>query len=299
MSVALFALLPSLTVLFLVIGLHAKFTENKVEAALKIRKRRYPGQRPLIEIVIAKIVGSEGPLIVEKHNFYSVAYFGALVFGIVGYLLSGIATGLILSVIGLAVVPRLYRKRRLRKIRNDFVSQLGYASDAMVNAMVGGSTKLEAFEYTARQMKGEVSSEFEKIAEDIRSNIGLDVSLEKMAERVDMEEVYDFADSLSLLHEAEGGEKAISLLRSASKFIKEKSLIREKVAAYTSNIRFGYITAIIVVLLIVVFLYSIMPEYRWVYSRPEGKIVALVAMLMLGFGYWMVRNMIKNSEKRI
>lgn len=299
MSVALFALLPSLTVLFLVIGLHAKFTENKVEAALKIRKRRHPGQQPLIEIVIAKLVGSEGSLIVEKHNFYSVAYFGALVFGIAGYLISGIAVGLMFSIIGLAVVPRLYRKRRLRRIRNDFVNQLGYASDAMVNAMVGGSTRLEAFEYTARQMKGEVSSEFEKIAEDIRSNIGLDVSLEKMAERVDMEEVYDFADSLSLLHEAEGGEKAISLLRSASKFIKEKSLIREKVAAYTSNIRFGYITAIIVVLLIAVFLYSVMPEYRWVYSRPEGKIVALAAMLIIGFGYWMVRNMINNSEKRI
>lgn len=299
MSVALFALLPSLTVLFLVIGLHAKFTENRVEAALKIRKRRYPGQPPLIETAIAKLVGSEGPLIIEKHNFYSVAYFGALAFGIAGFLLSGIAAGLILSVIGLAIVPRLYKKRRLRKVRNDFVNQLGYASDAMVNAMVGGSTKLEAFEYTARQMKGEVSSEFEKIAEDIRSNIGLDVALEKMAERVDMEEVYDFADSLSLLHEAEGGEKAISLLRSASKFIKEKSLIREKVAAYTSNIRFGYITAMIVVLFIAVFLYSIMPEYRWVYSRPEGKIVALAAMLIIGFGYWMVRNMIKNSEKRI
>ena len=173
-------------------------------------------------------------LTIKPKQFYIASAVTAIVFGVIG-VVSGQQpwiSGLLVLVGGLGF-PRwmlgFLRARRQKK----FVDEFSGAIDVIVRGVKSGLPVNECLKIIAREAPRPVSDEFHMLTEGIRVGLSMEQALERMLERMPLQEVSFFAIVL-LIQQKTGGNLAEALGNLAG-VLRSRKLMEGKIKALSSE----------------------------------------------------------------
>ncbi len=196
--------------------------ENKTK---NLKKKRKLSMDQLLE---------QAGLTIKKKQFYIGSAINALLFGLIG-VISGQQpwiSGLLLLVGGFGFprwVLNFLRGRRQKK----FVDEFSNAIDVIVRGVKSGLPVNECLKIIAREAPRPVSDEFHMLVEGIRVGLSMEQALERMQERMPLQEV-NFFSIVLLIQQKTGGNLAEALGNLAG-VLRSRKLMEGKIAALSSE----------------------------------------------------------------
>ncbi|WP_375201338.1 type II secretion system F family protein [Hyphococcus sp.] len=173
-------------------------------------------------------------LTIKRKQFYIGSVVVALLFGLVG-VISGQKmwiSGLMVAIGGLGFprwVLNFLRTRRQKK----FVDEFSNAIDVIVRGVKSGLPVNECLKIIAREAPRPVSDEFHMLVEGIRVGLSLDQALERMYERMPLQEV-NFFGIVLMIQQKTGGNLAEALGNLAN-VLRSRKLMEGKIKALSSE----------------------------------------------------------------
>lgn len=185
-----------------------------------------------------------------------------------------------------------YLKHRIKKRNDAFLNMFPDALDTIVRGVKSGYPLQTSIKMIADNLQPPVSTEFKQISDDTSYGRSLIESLQRMALRIDEPDIRFFIVVLTVQHES-GGNLA-EVLTNLADVIRKRKQLRLKVKALTSE---GRTTAWILGLL-PVFVFTVIylrtPDHLTpLFTTETGRMVLYVALGLMGFGAWIVRQMIQ------
>lgn len=171
---------------------------------------------------------------VKRKHFYIASVVLALVFGLIG-LISGQKlwiVGLLILVGGLGLprwILNFLRKRRQKK----FVDEFSNAIDVIVRGVKSGLPVNECLKIIAREAPRPVCDEFHMLVEGIRIGLSLEQGLERMYERMPLQEV-NFFGIVLMIQQKTGGNLAEALGNLAG-VLRSRKLMDGKIQALSAE----------------------------------------------------------------
>ncbi|WDI33199.1 type II secretion system F family protein [Hyphococcus flavus] len=171
---------------------------------------------------------------VKPKHFYIASIVTALLFALVG-LISGQKlwiTGLLFVIGGLGFprwIVNFLRKRRQKK----FVDEFSNAIDVIVRGVKSGLPVNECLKIIAREAPRPVCDEFHMLTEGIRVGLSLEQALERMYERMPLQEV-NFFGIVLMIQQKTGGNLAEALGNLAI-VLRSRKLMEGKIKALSAE----------------------------------------------------------------
>ncbi|WP_411817161.1 type II secretion system F family protein [Hyphococcus sp. DH-69] len=225
-------------------------------------------------------------LTVKRQHFYIASVVSALFFGLIG-VISGQQPWInaLLLVVGGIGFPRwslnFLRSRRQKK----FVAEFSNAIDVIVRGVKSGLPVNECLKIIAREAPRPVSDEFHMLTEGIRVGLSLEQALERMSERMPLQEV-NFFGIVLLIQQKTGGNLAEALGNLAN-VLRSRKLMEGKIKALSSEAKASaYIIGSLPFLVMGAVQLS-SPEYLVpLFSTKVGNFI------LIGAGVWMMTGII-------
>lgn len=223
-------------------------------------------------------------------------YFGSMICsGFLGVL--GFISGQKVWIIGLMVfigffgLPRWFigmaRSRRQKK----FASEFSNAIDVIVRGVKSGLPVNECLKIISREAPAPVNEEFHLLTESIRVGLSLDQSLERMFERVPLQEVNFFGIVLGIQQKT-GGNLA-EALGNLSHVLRSRKMMEGKVKALSSEAKASAMIIGALPFLVAGAVHVTAPEYLApLFNTRTGNFVLLGAGFWMGMGITVMKKMI-------
>ncbi|MEO1135604.1 MAG: type II secretion system F family protein [Pseudomonadota bacterium] len=176
----------------------------------------------------------QGGLPIKPKHFYIGSVVSALFFGLIG-VISGQQlwiSGLLLLIGGLGFprwILNFLRKRRQKK----FVDEFSNAIDVIVRGVKSGLPVNECLKIIAREAPRPVCDEFHMLTEGIRVGLSMEQALERMYERMPLQEV-NFFGIVLLIQQKTGGNLAEALGNLAT-VLRSRKLMEGKIKALSAE----------------------------------------------------------------
>ncbi|MGO7588291.1 type II secretion system F family protein [Rhizobium leguminosarum] len=178
-----------------------------------------------------------------------------------------------------ALVVWRARVRRMRK----FEQKLPEALDVANRSLAAGHPLPAAISLVAREMPDPIGTEFGLLSDELTYGVTLDDALVNLADRVGVEDLNLLAISLSV--QAGTGGNLVEILQNLSKTLRDRTLLRAKVRAISSE---GRITAIFMSMypfLLYAMIKILSPTYfDPVWESGHGTIVVSVLLAVMAIG---------------
>ncbi|MBB5518006.1 type II secretion system F family protein [Amphiplicatus metriothermophilus] len=225
-------------------------------------------------------------------QFYIGSVVCALVFGVIG-VISGQKlwiTGLLILIGGFGV-PRWFvnfaRKRRQKKFANEFSN----AIDVIVRGVKSGLPVNECLKIIAAEAPKPVNEEFHMLTEGIRVGLSLEQALERMFERMPLQEVRFFAIVL-MIQQKTGGNLAEALNNLAS-VLRGRKLMVGKVKALSAEAKASAMIIGALPFLVMGAVSMTSPDYLApLFTTKPGNFILIGAGLWMGTGIMVMKKMI-------
>ncbi len=212
-------------------------------------------------------------------------YTGSVVTGIV-LLAIGFVSGQklwvvgLMGFVGLIGLPRWFlnmsRKRRQKK----FASEFSNAIDVIVRGVKSGLPVNECLKIISREAPAPVNEEFHMLTESIRVGLSLEQSLDRMFERMPLQEVNFFGIVLSIQQKT-GGNLA-EALGNLSLVLRSRKMMEGKVKALSSEAKASALIIGALPFLVAGAVHTTAPEYLApLFNTRTGNFI------LLGAGFWM------------
>ena len=180
----------------------------------------------------------------------------------------------------------LGKRRRLKA-----VSQLPEALDVIVRSLAAGHPIPVALRMVGREMPDPIGTEFGMACDEVGFGAGVSQSVQRMAERIDHEDVYLFAAMLRL-QERTGGNLA-ELLRANAKTIRDRQSMRLKIRAASAEGRMSAVILNLTPVGIYLIVGVMAPDfYGDVEGHPWVEMAFWGAAIWMGLGNLVMRRMI-------
>lgn len=213
----------------------------------------------------------------------------AVVVAFLGYVLVG---GWLFAIVGFIIglrLPRIYIGFAARRRVNAFNDQLGDTLNLWVNALRSGYSVLQAMETIATELPPPVSSEFERVVQEVRLGLSLEQALENMYRRVPSEDLDLVITAVNIQREV-GGNLA-EVLDNISFTIRERVRIKGEIRTLTAQGRIsGWIISLLPIVLALL-LNAINEGYvSQLWAKEDVPMVEVIpcGWLMLGVGGIMI-----------
>lgn len=230
-------------------------------------------------------------LTVKKEHFYIASVVVALVFGLVG-LLSGQqlwVTGLLFVVGGLGFprwVINFLRKKRQKK----FIDEFSNAIDVIVRGVKSGLPVNECLKIIAREAPRPVCDEFHILTEGVRVGLSLEQALERMYERMPVQEV-NFFGIVLMIQQKTGGNLA-EALGNLSNVLRGRKLMEGKVKALSAEAKASaYIIGSLPFLVMGAVMLAAPDYLDPLFNTQTGNFVMIGAGLWMGTGIFVMKKM--------
>jgi tight adherence protein B len=178
-----------------------------------------------------------------------------------------------------ALVVWRVRARRMRK----FELKLPEALDVANRSLAAGHPLPAAISLVAREMPDPIGTEFGLLSDELTYGVTLDDALVNLADRVGVEDLNLLAISLSV--QAGTGGNLVEILQNLSKTLRDRTLLRAKVRAISSE---GRITAIFMSMypfLLYAMIKILSPTYfDPVWESGHGATVVSVLLAVMAIG---------------
>lgn len=248
----------------------------------------------------ARIIRADARLRVSEYIL--LLLLAGLVVGALAYwLFDG---GWLLTIVGFIIglqIPRIYLNVVANRRIAAFNNQLSDTINLWVNALRSGYSVLQSMETIASEMPPPVSTEFERVVQEVRLGISLADALENMVRRMPSEDLDLVVTAVNIQREV-GGSLA-DVLDNISFTIRERVRIKGEIRTLTAQGRLsGWIIGLLPIALTLI-IYAINPEYisrLWAQappyvpgtSIPAGWIAIGVSVIMVLAGVWLIRRIV-------
>ena len=224
-------------------------------------------------------------------QFYIGSAVAAIVFVVVG-VISGQkpwVTGLLFLIGGFGA-PRWYinfsRERRQKK----FTSEFSNAIDVIVRGVKSGLPVNECLKIIAAEAPKPVNEEFYQLVEGIRVGLSLEQSMERMYERMPLQEVSFF--SIVLMIQQKTGGNLAEALGNLANVLRGRKLMEGKIKALSSEAKASAMIIGALPFLVMGAVQLSSPEYLLpLFTTKNGNFILLGAGVWMGMGIYVMRKM--------
>jgi tight adherence protein B len=231
-------------------------------------------------------------------------YVGAMVtaalgLGIFGYFLgsNSLFIAVIAGVVGV-FLPKIYvntqKSRRLIK----FNDQLGDMLGLMVNGLRAGYSTLQAMESVSKDLHPPISSEFQRVVQEIQLGVTTEKALENLLRRIPSDDLDLVITAMNVQREV-GGNLA-EILETISHTIRERVKLKGEIRVLTAQMRISGIFLSLLPVGLSLALYMINRDYLMSMFAPEnnatfpcGYVAIGTAGLMIVGGYFIMQKIAK------
>jgi tight adherence protein B len=245
----------------------------------------------------SKLRQADLKLKVSEYMLLHVA--SVLVFGLVSWFLfkQSVVFALLGALMGF-FAPRLYVSQKAGKRRRDFENQLGDTLNLWVNALRSGYSVLQSMETIASETPEPISTEFERVVQEVRLGLTMEQGLNNLLERIQSDDMDLVVTAVNIQREV-GGNLA-EVLSIISHTIRERIRIKGEIRVLTAQATIsGYIISGLPIAL-TLFLRASSPEYinelfikesPWLVPGvvPCGWLVMGVGLLLIFSGFMVMR----------
>ncbi len=230
---------------------------------------------------------------IKRKHFYIASAVTALMFGLIG-LISGQKLwiiGLLILVGGLGF-PRwtlnFLRQRRQKK----FVDEFSNAIDVIVRGVKSGLPVNECLKIIAREAPRPVSDEFHMLTESIRVGLSLEQALQRMHERMPLQEV-NFFGIVLMIQQKTGGNLAEALGNLAG-VLRSRKLMDGKIKALSSEAKASAMIIGALPFLVMGAVQFSSPDYLTpLFTTKTGNFILIGAGMWMGTGILVMSKMMK------
>jgi tight adherence protein B len=223
-----------------------------------------------------------------------------LLSGALVYLLLGrVALFGIVALIAGSFIPPIYLNIAARRRLRAFEDQLSQTLNLWVNALRSGYSVLQSMEAIATELPPPVSTEFERVVQEVRLGLSVPQALSNMLRRMPSEDLDLVVTAVNIQREV-GGNLA-EVLDTISFTIRERVRIKGEIRTLTAQGRLsGWIVSLLPIFLAFVLL-GINADYMsqlWVRLPPMigpipcGWIVIGVGLIMMGIGIYIIQRIV-------
>lgn len=212
---------------------HNKERRKKLTETLAALDDKTKNLKKKKRITMDQMLEQAGLPIRRKH-FFMASGMSALFFVLIGFISGQQAwvTGLLFVVGGLGFprwVVNFLRNRRQKKFADEFSN----AIDVIVRGVKSGLPVNECLKIIAREAPRPVNDEFHMLTESLRIGMSLDQALDRMFERMPLQEVSFFGIVL-LIQQKTGGNLA-EALGNLSNVLRSRKLMQGKIKALSAE----------------------------------------------------------------
>lgn len=224
-------------------------------------------------------------------EFVVLQFLFALVFGLLGLLVSrNLLICLVAGVLGY-ILPQLWLKRTQKRKNEQFNNQLTGALLIIANSLKAGFSFMQAMDMVSREMSDPIASELQFALREMNYGTPTEEALNNLSDRVDSEDL-DLAITAILIQRQVGGNLA-EVLQNIHSTIQDRIRIKMEIKTLTAQGRIsGYIIAALP-FLIGAFFSVINPEYMKLLITEKLGLMMLAGGLISEFiGFMIVRKIV-------
>jgi tight adherence protein B len=215
----------------------------------------------------------------------------AVVTGTLIFLISRSLPGSILFALLATIAPWIYLSMRKKRRLARFEQQLPDALDMIARSLRAGHAFTGGMQMVVMEFAEPARGEFRKTLDEINFGVSYEDALRSMAERVDCPDLKFFA--LSVIIQRQSGGNLAEILDKISYLIRERFKLMGKVQALTGEARISALILSLLPFFMTAALYVVNKGYMEILFRdPVGRIMAVVALVMMIFGILAMRRMI-------
>jgi len=241
-------------------------------------------------------IRGDSPLTLESGVFWGLV-IGAAAGGLTMLLFDpffALPVGLGVFFLGPRALNLYLTRRRIKRFRD----AVEFGLDTMLAALsIGGMSLEKALREAARDAPEPIRTEFSRLAEEIAKGISETEAFRRLAQRVPCPEAEELCDAIELYTRV-GGPKSLELLRTVLSNLRDSITMRYQVHQHTKGAK---LSAVMVTLIPVGYLTSMLflaPDlFGPLVNTEAGRTVAFVALLIFGFGVWLVFTILRSIEE--
>lgn len=268
----------------------SKERRKKLSDSLAALENKTKNLKKKKRLTMDQMLEQAGLPLKPKH-FYIASVGMAVFFGFVG-LISGQKlwiTGLLIAIGGLGFprwVVNFLRNRRQKK----FVDEFSNAIDVIVRGVKSGLPVNECLKIIGREAPRPVSDEFHMLTEGLRIGLTLEQALERMHERMPLQEVSFFGIVL-LIQQKTGGNLAEALGNLAG-VLRSRKLMEGKIKALSSEAKASAYIIGSLPFLVMGAVKVASPDYLDpLFTTPTGNFILIGAGMWMSIGIMVMKKM--------
>jgi tight adherence protein B len=265
-------------------------------AIVSLRRPRL-GRKALPAVLVGGLdaaLAATGGRIGLAHLVAATSLAAAIVGGIAAMLGTPAGLSMILTGAGALSAPCLLVQYAQSRNQRKFLDAFPDALDLIVRAVRAGLPILEAIEAAASDVRGAVSTEFERMLGETRIGVELEDALQDAAERIRVPDFRFFVASLLIQRRTGGG--IAETLANLSTIIRQRRAVRIKARALTAETKAS--TGIVATMPFVagLGLFVINPQVMSaLFVDPRGRFMLGIAVVSLLLGIAVMKAMISRS----
>ncbi|MFH2011510.1 MAG: type II secretion system F family protein [Pseudomonadota bacterium] len=206
-----------------------------------------------------------------------------------------ITTNFIFSIIVAALlgaVPYFYIRIKKRKRMRKFQEQLPDALDLMARSLRAGHSFSSGLKMVSDEFDDPIGTEFEKVVDEVNYGVGVPDAMKNLSSRVDCDDIRYFV--ISVIIQRETGGNLSEILENIAHIIRERFKFEGKVRVLASEGKFSALILIALPFVIAFAVFIFNQEYlKPLTSDPAGRMMILVAIIMMVVGIFIIKNIIK------
>lgn len=282
-----------LIVLSLSFALTGRALKNPLLEIGAEKVRRPSEEKPFLDRLWA--LDENSPLSSEAALTVGLAagLLGILLGGLFGDWLIGSAVGLFFFVFAPRLACSVVLKHRIKAFRDTFE----FGLEILLTALGIGMPLKDALMEASRNSPEPVKTEFARVSAEIAVGVPEEEAFRNLAKRIPCSETEELLDAIGLYKNV-GGSKALDLLRAVLTNLREGMNADFQVRQQTKGAK----TSAVIVALIPVAYFSVMlmiaPDlFGPLISTDFGRSVAFISLLIMGFGAWLIVDILRNIEQ--
>jgi tight adherence protein B len=191
-----------------------------------------------------------------------------------------------------ACLPVLYVRRKRKKRLFRFEELFPESLEFVARSMRAGHAFSVSLEMLHREFEEPLSGEFRRTFEEHNLGLPLDVSLQKLAQRIPSLDVHFFVSAV-LLQKRTGGNLA-EILDKLAYVIRERFKLRGKIRAISAHGRMTGLALTMIPLGVAILMFFVNPDYvKFFFLDDVGNIMLAVAVALQLIGYAVIRQIVK------
>jgi tight adherence protein B len=270
---------------------------KQMDASMKSLRDREEAQRK--QRAIGKTI--EDRIKMAGFNFpVSSFHIASAIMGVAGgvgaYVLGAREGMQLLVCLGIAIgaglgMPRWLLGMAIKGRQKKFLDQFADALDVIVRGVKSGLPLNECLKMIARESSQPLAGEFQVVCDALAMGMTVPQALERMYQRVPIQEVNFFNIVLAIQQKA--GGNLSEALGNLSTVLRSRKLLREKIKALSSEAKASAMIIGALPIIVMILVYLTTPAYiMTLFTSETGHFILLIAASLMGMGIYIMRSMI-------